>query len=119
MNKPYTIWECGDKELHLRLTTMGIISLEEKLGRNPADIFLALSDGQLPRVKDIVLILHQALQPLHNGYAMEKAAGLLDTYFSEGHSIYEFVSGPMMELFQNSGLLGTAEEEEEEESPNA
>lgn len=117
--KPYITFNVDGKEFHLRLTTLGIISLEEKLGRNPADIYLGLSDGQLPKVKEIVQVLHQALQPLHNGYSMEKSASLLDSYFSEGKSIYDFITGPMMELFQNAGLLGNTEDEEEvEDNPN-
>lgn len=116
--KPYITWNVDGKEFHLRLTTLGVINLEEKLGKNPADIFLALSDGQLPRVKEIVQVLHQSLQPLHNGYSIEKSASLLDSYFAEDKSIYDFVTGPMMELFKNCGLLGRPDEEaEEEEEP--
>jgi len=116
----YTEWSVKDKTFKLRLTTMGIMELEDKLGKNPTDIFLALSDGQLPKIKEVVLTLHQSLQPYHNGYSVEKAAGLLDSYFEEGHSIYEFLSDTVMKVFQNAGLLGTQEDEEatEEDSKN-
>lgn len=120
-NLPYVVWNVNDKEFRLRLTTMGVVRLEEKLGRNPADIFLALSDGQLPKIGDVLTILHQSLQSLHSGYTVEKAAGLLDSYFEEGHSVYEFLTDTVMKVFQNAGLLGTemeSEEDEEKEDPN-
>ena len=116
----YTEWSVKDKTFKLRLTTMGVLALEDKLGKNPADLFLALSDGQLPKIRDVVTILHQCLQPYHNGYTFEKAAGLLDTYFEEGHSVYEFLTEQIMKVFQSAGLLGTETETEEmeEENPN-
>ena len=120
-NLPYITWNVKDKEFRLRLTTMGVVKLEEKLGRNPADIFLALSDGVLPKMGDILTILHQSLQALHSGYTLEKAANLLDDYFDEGHSVYEFLTDTVMKVFQAAGLLGTeveSEEGEETDNPN-
>jgi hypothetical protein len=122
MNLPYVTWNVQDKEFRLRLTTMGVVKLEDKLGRNPADIFLQLSDGQLPKIGDVLTILHQSLQSLHSGYTLEKAAGLLDSYFEEGHSVYEFLTDTVMKVFQSAGLLGTemeSEEGEEKDNPNA
>lgn len=122
MNLPYVVWSVQDKEFRLRLTTMGVVKLEDKLGRNPADIFLQLSDGQLPKIGDVLTILHQSLQSLHSGYTLEKAAGLLDSYFEEGHSVYEFLTDTVMKVFQSAGLLGTEmepEEGEEKDNPNA
>lgn len=115
----FTEWNVNDKTYKLRLTTMGVLALEDKLGKNPADIFLQLSDGQLPRIKEIVQVLHQSLQACHNGFTIEKTANLLDAYFEEGHSIYELVSNEIMKVFQNAGLLGSeVDEEEEDENPN-
>jgi len=108
----YTIWKVGTKEFRLRLTTMGVMTLEDRLGKNPVDVFVALSDGQLPKIRDIVYILHQSLQPYHSGYSVEKAAELLDTYFEEGHSIYDFMTDQVMKVFQNAGLLNSQVEEE-------
>lgn len=116
----YTEWNVADKTMKLRLTTMGAMQLEDKLGRNPAEIFLALSDGQLPKIKDVVFILHQALQPFNSGYSVEKTANLLDAYFEEGHSIYDLITNEIMQTFKNAGLLGQDVDEEEasEEDPN-
>lgn len=110
----YTEWNVGEKTYKLRLTTMGVLSLEDKMGKNPADIFLALGDGVLPKIKDIVLILHQSLQACHSGMSMEKTANILDDYFAEGHNIYELVSDEIMKVFQNAGLLGAPNDGEEE-----
>ena len=116
----YTEWNVADKTMKLRLNTMGVLALEDKLGRNPADIFLALGDGQLPKIKDVVLILHQSLQPFNSNYSVEKTANLLDSYFEEGHSIYELLTNEIMQVFKNAGLLGqdVDKEEAEEEDPN-
>lgn len=121
-NLPYVTWNVKDKEYRLRLTTMGCMALEDKLGKNPADIFVALSDGQLPKVREIVLVLHQALQPFNSGCSVEKAAEILDNYFETGKSLYDFMSNEVMKLFQSAGLLGSEANEESAEGaldPNA
>lgn len=121
-NLPYVTWNVKDKEYRLRLTTMGCMALEDKLGKNPADIFVALSDGQLPKVREIVLVLHQALQPFNSGCSVEKAAEILDNYFETGKSLYDFMSNEVMKLFQSAGLLGSDANEESAEGaldPNA
>lgn len=116
----YTEWNVADKTMKLRLTTAGVMAVEDKLGRNPTDIFIALSDGQLPKIKEVVLILHQALQPFNSGYSVEKTANLLDSYFEEGHNIYELISNELMQVFRNAGLLGQDDDIEEtsESDPN-
>ena len=116
----YTEWLVANKTFKLRLTTMGTIALEEKLGRNPADIFLALSEGVLPKVKDIVLVLHQALQPFHSTYSIDKSAELLDLYFEEGHTVYEFLTSVVMKVFQSAGLLSSEDDDtkDDEEQKN-
>ena len=111
----YTEWNVDNKTYKLRLTTMGVIALEDKLGKNPADIFLALSDGQLPKIRDVVSIIHQSLQACHNGFTLDKTAALLDVYFESGHSIYDLVSNEIMKVFQDAGLLGSANDEEVED----
>ena len=121
-NLPYVTWNVKDKEYRLRLTTMGCMALEDKLGKNPADIFIALSEGQLPKVREIVLVLHQALQPFNSGCSVEKAAEILDNYFETGKSLYDFMSNEVMKLFQSAGLLGSDANEESAEGaldPNA
>lgn len=110
----YTEWSVDNKTYKLRLTTMGVLALEDKLGKNPADIFLALSDGQLPKIRDVVTIVHQSLQACHNGFTLDKTAALLDTYFESGHSIYDLVSNEIMKVFQDAGLLGSSTDDEED-----
>ena len=114
----YTELTVKDKTYRLRLTTMGVMALEDKLGRNPVEIFMELSDGKLPKVKEIVYILHQSLQPYHNGFSVEKAAELLDSCAEEGMSIYDLITTTVTELFRNAGLLGNeVDEPEVEEEP--
>ena len=109
----YTELTVKDKTYRLRLTTMGVMALEDKLGRNPVEIFMELSDGKLPKVREIVYILQQALQPYHNGFSVEKAAELIDTCAEEGMSIYDLMTNTVMELFRNAGLLGNESDESE------
>lgn len=114
----YTELTVKDKTYRLRLTTMGVMALEDKMGRNPVEIFMDLSEGRLPKVREIVYVLHQALQPYHSGFSVEKAAELLDSCAEEGMSIYELISTTVMQLFRNAGLLGTEDETKEvEEDP--
>lgn len=108
--------EIKGQEYKLRLTTMGVLNLEEKLGRNPVDVYVQLGDGQIPKIKDIVFIIHQALQPYNSNMNLEKAAMLLDDYVSEGNSIFDLLNNQIYKLFQEAGLL--AKEEEVEDNPN-
>ena len=100
----YTEFEVGDKALKLRITTRACVELEKKMGRNPVSAFIAISDGMLPTLSDVISILHAALQPLEHGYTEAAVYALYDEYVDEGHNLYDLIP-VLLEVFKTSGLI--------------
>lgn len=101
----------GDKELKLRLDAKGCVSLERKLGKNPLSIFMN-SDKSLPKLGDLISILHGSLQKYQNGYTEDKTYDLYDEYVEAGNTFTDFIP-VIMEIFKVSGFF------KEEEIKNA
>lgn len=99
----YIDFVAGGKEYKLRLTTRAMILLEKKTGGNPLNIFLKNIKGEIPRVEDMVYILHASLQPYHNS-SYEEACDIFDKWLEDGHLISDFVA-IMTEIYQEAGIL--------------
>lgn len=97
----------GAKELKLRLDTKNLIALEKAIGKNPVEILFSLDRGALPKITDVVYILHFSLQSLNNGYSLEKTFDLYDEYVANGGTLIDFIS-VLNEIFANSGLIQKA-----------
>lgn len=94
----------GDKEYSLRLNARASLALEKALGRSPLAVFMDLDNGEMPKLQDMLLILHSALQPLNHGITLDKTYDLFDEYAKEGHNIFDLVP-VFIEVFQESGYL--------------
>jgi hypothetical protein len=94
----------GGVDYKLRLTTRASIAIEKALGYNPMNVFIAMEDGSMPKLGDMVIILHGMLQPLNHGITLEKTYDLFDTYAAEGHSMFDLVN-IFVEVFQESGYM--------------
>ena len=112
----YTDWEVGGVALKLRLNSRACVELEQKLGRNPVEIFLEAQKGKLPTVGNVVAILHASLQALEHGYTEAKTYDVYDAYIDEGHNLFDLVP-VILDVFQASGLIGGAESGDHD--PNA
>jgi len=112
----YTIFTVGEKEYKLRLNTRNTIELEKKLGGNPLTIF---GDGEtIPKVTDMIYILHASLQAYNHNITMDKAYDIFDNWIADGHTAIEFL--PIItEIYQASGIIGSGDVEEEETEKNS
>lgn len=109
----YTELTINGETYKLRLNTRNLISLERTLGYNPVDILFQLEKQEIPKVADIVAILHASLQPYNHGIKADEAYDIFDAYVADGGSIFSFVSDAIVPLYQNCGLLTQDDEPEE------
>lgn len=105
----YTELNIGNETYKLRLTTRASVSLEKALGYNPLSMFMAIERGEMPKLGDMLIILHAMLQPLHHGITLDKTYDLFDNFVAEGHNLFDLVP-IFVEVFQESGYMAKANE---------
>lgn len=97
----YVDFSVDGKDYKLRLNTRGIITLEKTLGCNPLAIF---GDGStVPKVTELVQVLHAALQPLNHGISLEDSYDIFDKYLEE-HTISDFIK-VVVDIYKTCGLI--------------
>lgn len=101
----------GNKNYELRLNTRASIQLEKALGFNPINMFMAIEGGEMPRLSDMLIMLHAMLQPLNHGITIDKVYDLYDTYVEDGHNLFDLVP-VFIEVFQNAGYMAKTEDTE-------
>ena len=104
----YTEFSAGNRTYKLRLTTQGIISLEKALGCNPLQMFMGIDEDILPKVSDMMVVLHQMLQPYEHGLRMEDVYEIYDAFIEDGHTLWDLVP-VIIEVFQEAGFLAKDE----------
>lgn len=107
----YTELQIGSDVYKLRLNTRASMALEKALGYNPISLFMEIENGKMPRLTDIVIILHATLQPYHHGITMDKAADLFDDYVADGKSMIDIIP-VFIEVFKQSGYISAATNED-------
>jgi hypothetical protein len=100
----------GGESYRLRLTTKASVALEKALGYNAIGMFMDIDNGVMPKLNDILIVLHAMLQPLNHGINMDKVYDLFDRYVADGHNMYDLI--PLfIEVFQEAGYMPKASEE--------
>ena len=100
----YTIFSVGETEYKCRLNTKGLIELEKKLGSNPLGIFLNVSNNELPKLSDLMFVLHASLQSYNHGISLDDTYSIYDTYIEEGNTFMDFIP-VVMDIYKVSGLF--------------
>ena len=101
----YFDFEAGNKAYKLRLNTRNIVTLEKQIGCNPLGIF-GLDGGRIPKVTEMVAVLHSSLQHFHHGISFEDAYNIFDAYLEDGHSTTDFIPN-IIEIYKVSGIIKT------------
>lgn len=89
---------------NLRLTTKTSIQLEKALGFNPLNLLYAMSEGQIPKLSDCLILLQYMLQSMNHGFNAEKTMELYDDYIEDGHNMLDLIP-IFVEVFENSGYI--------------
>lgn len=100
----FTELNIGNETYKLRLTTRTSVTLEKALGYNPLTMFMAMDNGNMPKLTDMLIILHSMLQAMHHGISLDKTYDLFDAYVAEGHNLFDLVP-VFIEVFQESGYM--------------
>lgn len=100
----YTNFVVGDKEYKCKLATKNLINLEKRLGQNPLNIFMTVGDNNLPKLEDMLMILHESLQSLEHGISMDDVYAIYDSYIENGNTFVDFIP-VIMDIYKTSGLI--------------
>jgi len=110
----YKELQIGEEIFKLRLNTKASVSLERALGYNPITMLMDIDRGKMPKLADVLIILHSMLQTYHHGYDLTKVYDLFDKYVEEGKSMFDLI--PLfVEVFEESGYITKNKEETSEE----
>lgn len=110
----YTKLTIRNKDYNLRLTTRNSVALERSLGYNPISMLMDIEKGKMPKLEDVIKILHACLLQDNHGLTLEKTYDLFDDYASEGNSMFDLIP-VFVEVFQNCGYITKSEDAAEGE----
>lgn len=110
----YTEFVAGDHTYKLRLTTKGVESLEKALGYNPLQMFMGIDEDVLPKLTDMITVLHQMLQPYEHGITRNDTMDIFDKFVEDGHTMWDMIP-VIIQVFQDAGFLP---KEDDEDSKN-
>lgn len=100
----YTELNINGETYRLRLNTRASMNLEKALGYNPISMLMDIDRGVMPKMGDVLIMLHSMLQANHHGFNMDKTIDLFDDYVAEGHSMFDLIP-VFVEVFQTSGYI--------------
>ena len=93
----------------LRLTTKGCVAIESRLGQNPLNIFMQANESKMPRLSDLMIILHECLNTMNHGIKMEDVFKIYDDYCEEGGDFMSLIE-LLVGVFEDSGFIPKGEE---------
>lgn len=111
----YTELQIGEEIFKLRLNTKNSLMLERSLGYNPISLLMDIDKGKMPKLADILIILHAMLQTYHHGYDMNKVYDLFDRYSEDGKSMFDLIP-VFIEVFEQSGYITKANDAVDKET---
>lgn len=108
----YTEITINGETYKLRLNTRTSIQLEKSLGYNPLNLLMAMEDGTMPKLSDVIIVLQAMLQSYHHGFTIDKTMDLFDDYVAEGKSMFDLLP-IFIDVFKQSGYISDTPTEED------
>lgn len=101
----YTL-KIKDKEYKCRLNAKTCVDLENKLGTNPLNMLIDISNtNKVPNLSTMIEIFHASLQSAQHGISLDKAYEIYDNYIETGKTLVEFFSDVILGIFKSSGFF--------------
>ena len=100
----YITIKLGGKEFKARLTTREAIKCEERLGKNPINVLTDCLDNQLPKIKDMMVIVHQSVIALQHNVKIDELYDLFQEDLDNGEDISKLVI-IVTDILKASGLI--------------
>ena len=114
----YTTITIGGIDYKARLNAKACVELEKKLGTNPLNVYSKIAtDGSLPDLGTMIIILQASLSTLNHGITLDKAYELYDTFIEDGNTMMDLVP-IIFEVFKVSGLFKEEEDTIEKKKKN-
>lgn len=116
-NERVAVWTVGGRDHKMKLTTLTITRLENRLGTNLLNV---LNEGNtkefparggLPKLGTMLLILCEGMKTYDKSMTIEKACTLFDKYAEEGYCQTDLAYGPFIDLYAVSGFFPKRNEE--------
>lgn len=104
----YITIELAGKEYKARLDTRACVDLERRLKTNPLNVIVGVVDGGIPKLDDLLIIIHASLQKLEHGISIDKLYDIYDEHVSQGGSIDDLVES-VVKIFEHCGLIRNEE----------
>lgn len=104
----FTILKIKDKEYKLRLTTRGCVEIEKRLGTNPLNVFMEANEGRIPKIEDLLIILHGCLQDQHHGISLDKMYDIYDEFCANGGDLLKLIE-VLVKAFTDAGFVPQTE----------
>ncbi len=98
-----------NKSYVLKLTVANLITLEAVLGKNPLEILNSFNRGIIPKVTDVINILHYSLQPFTD--ETKRTVEVYEDFIEDGNSFVDIIK-VYKRVFEECGLLSRDEENE-------
>lgn len=100
---PFATWKVDGTEYRLKLTTSGIMKLENKLKTNLLNVMG--SGDSMPALSVMIMIVQEAMQKYNHGVSEDDVVELFDKYCDEGGSQISFMTDVFIPIYQASGFL--------------
>ena len=114
----YTTITIGGIDYKARLNAKACVELEKKLGTNPLNVFSKIAtDGSLPDLGTMIIILQASLSTLNHGITLDKAYELYDKFIEDGNTMMDLVP-IIFEVFKVSGFFKEEEDTVEDSEKN-
>lgn len=106
----YVEMTAGARTYKLELTTRSIVQLEKDLGYNPLQMFMGIDEDVLPKLGDMIMVLHRAMARFNHGITLENTYDIFDDFVRDGHTTWDLVP-ILINVFIEAGFLPKGEEE--------
>lgn len=104
--KRVAVWTVNKEEHKMKLGTLAITRLEERMGCNLLTVLNGDGKSQgMPRLGTMLQIVCEGLKAYDEDMTLEKTYNLFDEYVEEGHCQTEFAYGPFIDLYTVSGFF--------------
>lgn len=107
----FTTFTVNNKDYNLKLTAKACIELEKKLGTNPLNVIVNISNNnELPSLETILTVIHAAMTAYNHGITLNDLYDIYDQYVDEGHTMFDLIP-VIVDIFKVSGFIKEDESE--------
>lgn len=109
----FTEWKIDDNtEYKLRLTAQNCVKLEKDLGKNPLDVISNITEHNLPKLSDLIRVVHAAMLAFNSGVTLEKVYSIYDTWVESGHSLIDLIP-LIVDIYKGAGIIPDRDEQDD------